>query len=109
MKKDEPGLRIVTHEQISVTERRKRPKGLRENATWKNRPSYMQRRTWTQTDDDKEKRFGRLNFTVPEWLMPKNGVHVWQSITASIVWGLAGKRCPDDEVMEYTWSAGICL
>ena len=109
MKKEEPELRIVTHEQLTITERRKRPEGLREHATWKNRPSYMQRRSWTQTKNDTAKRFGRLNFSVPNWLMPKNGVHVWASITASIVWGLAGKHCPDDEQIAYTGSFGICL
>ena len=109
MKKEEHELRIVTHEQITVTERRRRPQGLREGATWKNRPSYMQRRSWTQTDDDKAKRFGKLKFSVPDWLSPKNGVHVWHSITASIVYGIAGKRCPDDDQIAYTGSFGICL
>ena len=105
--KDEQELRVVMHEMITITERRKRPQGLRENATYKNRPSYMQRRSWTQTDDDKAKRFGRINFTVPDWLMPKNGVHVWASITASIVWGLAGSKCPD--VDDTTETFAICL
>lgn len=107
--KDEPELRIVTHEQISITERRKRPQGLRENATWKNRPSYMQHRSWTQTKDDTSKRFGKLNFQVPDWLMPKNGFHHLSTLTASIIWGLAGKRCPDPEEIAYTGSFGICL
>ncbi len=109
MKEEDDRPRIVTHLQLTVTERRKRPEALREHATWKNRPSYMQRRAWTQTNDDKEKRFGKLNFTVPDWLMPKNGVHVWASITASIVYGLAGRRCPDDDQIAYTGSFGICL
>jgi len=99
--------RIVTHEMLSLAEREKRPQGLLEHATWKNRPSYMQRRTWTQTKDDSAKRFGRFHFHCPDWLMPKNGVHRFCTFSASIVWGLAGKQCQD--VDDDTETFAICL
>ena len=92
---EEPKIR--THYQVSVTERRRMPRGITERAHYENRPQYVQRRTWDTSNDDKARRFARFNFPVPNWLLPKNGV--LHTITASIVWGLCGCRCqsPDFE------------
>ena len=59
------------HLQGSVTDRRRMPRGLTERAYFRNRPKYK--------------------FNVPEWILPKNGVHVFNTLTASIVWGICGR------------------
>lgn len=68
---DDVKEKVRTHRQGSVSERRRMPRGLTERAYRRNRPKYK--------------------FTVPEWLLPKNGVHVFNTLTASIVWGICGK------------------
>lgn len=104
--KEKPPLRIVTHEMATVTERRRMPKGLNERAN-KDRPSYAQKRTWTNSPDDMARRSGKGGFHVPEWLLPKNGVHVWNTITASIVWGICGGMSDmDDNQRELGWETG---
>jgi hypothetical protein len=88
---DDVKKKVRTHEQITVTERRRLPAGIQERAYYRNRPSYMQRRTWSNSTADKDARHGKFKFNVPDWLMPKNGVHVFNTLTASIVWGICGR------------------
>lgn len=89
---DDKRPRVTTHLQVTESERRQMPRGLSERAYYKNRPSYMApSRTWQNSNADKELRQPKFKFHVPEWLMPKNGVHVWNTLTASIVWGICGK------------------
>jgi hypothetical protein len=98
MNDETESLRIVTHYQVDGIERRGMDRGLTERAHYRNRPSYMQRRTWSNSTADKEARHGKFKFNVPQWLLPKNGVHVFNTITASIVWGLCGRMA---DVPEY--------
>lgn len=74
---EKPKVRI--HEQVSVTKRRKMPRGLTERAYFRNRPR------WT-------------TYGLPDWLLQKNGIDVWATITASIVFGICGRMA---DVPEY--------
>lgn len=69
-----------THAQITVSERRKLPRGRTElvNVYRVKRPKYK--------------------FNVPGWMLPKNGVHIFSTLTASIVWGICGRMA---DVPEY--------
>lgn len=90
MKDDKP--RIHIHEQVSNVERKKMPRGLNEHAYYKNRPSYKQSpRSWSNSRADMDAGRPKFKFHVPEWLLPANGVDIWHTITASIVWGICGR------------------
>ena len=65
--------KVRTHQQITVSERRCLPRGHTELVN-----VYRVKRS-------------RYKFNVPEWMLPKNGVHVFNTITASIVWGICGR------------------
>jgi hypothetical protein len=74
MKEEEkPPHRVVRHEQLSVSERRRLPRGHTELVN-----VYRVKKS-------------RYTFNVPQWLLPKNGVHIWNTISASIVWGICGQ------------------
>ena len=68
---DEEHPAVHTHLQVTVSERREMPRGINERAYHRNRPKYK--------------------FEVPQWLLPKNGVHIFNTITASIVRGICGR------------------
>lgn len=83
-------IKITTHYQVSLTERERMPRGLDEHS-YKHRPDYMQKRTWSQTNGQKDARFGKMraNGTVPGWLMPKSLSGMIATATATI-WGYCG-------------------
>lgn len=64
-------LKIRTHLQVSVSERRLMPRGLTERAYNVNRPKFE---------------FG----ATPPWLLPV-GLPTMTTITQSIVWGIFGR------------------
>lgn len=65
------GKKVRFGTQVSVSERRRMPRGLTERAYNRNRPKYK--------------------FNVPDWLLPKNGYDIFSTISASIVWGICGR------------------
>lgn len=91
MKEEEkPPLRVVNHEQMTVTDRRIRGRDVvRRHRTWYAVTTRQRGRPGSQK---------KYTFNVPEWMLPKNGVHVWNTITASIVWGICGQMA---DVPEY--------
>lgn len=96
---DDVKPKVRTHEQLPHTERRKMPhwRGSAARAN-KDRPAHEQAsRAWTNRADERHKT--KFKFHVPDWLLPKNGVHALQTFSASIVWGICGKMAdvPDYE------------
>lgn len=69
--REENGMTVRTHLQGCVVERRRMGRGLTETAYKRNRPKYK--------------------FNVPDWMLPKNGIDIWSTLTASIVWGICGR------------------
>jgi hypothetical protein len=94
VKDDDKEPRVRTHEQVSVSERRRMPRGLDERSN-RYRPAYVAKRSWTNRKDE---RYSKFKFRAPEWLMPRNGVHAFHTWSASIVWGICGKMA---DVPEY--------
>lgn len=93
MNEQDKGPKVRTHTQVTVSERRRMPQGLNERHR-KNpelRPSWTQRRSGANTRENVEARHPKFKFNVPDWLLPKNGVHIFNTITASIVWGICGR------------------
>lgn len=75
------GFTVHTHLQGTVVDRRRMTsRGLTERAYKRNRPKYR--------------------FHVPDWMMPKNGFHVFSTVSASIVWGICGRMADMPEYGE---------
>lgn len=83
-------VKITTHYQVTVSERREMGRGLSERNYGENRAGYCQRRTWSNTTADKEARMPRFSFVGPDWLMPKRLARLMATCTFTI-WGTAGR------------------
>lgn len=64
-------VKITTHTQVTVSERRRMPRGLNERAYMVNRPKY---------------KFGHA----PGWLLP-NSVRQLMSTCTATIWGACGR------------------
>lgn len=84
-------LRITTHQQVSVTERREMDCGINETARKfpEQRASYCQKRIWNGRGSN-ETRQPKFSFVGPDWMMPKRLMELMSTKTTTI-WGAAGR------------------
>lgn len=97
-------LRITTHYQVSITERRDMDDGISERSNSsragycvpKNpnvvdtRANHNSRRSWSNSNADKEARTPKFSFCGPDWLHPRKLAEMMATRTSTI-WGCAGR------------------